>query len=763
MDQQRNDALLELIQSLPSYQELLVQLRANQPLQGLALPRSARLAVLAALHADLQVPILLLTGRADHALTLLDELGFWSPDALRLLYPEPNPLFYEQAAWGSATRRDRLHALTVLAAYQIPGAAKTGKPPVIVAPARAIMARTLPRRDFVKASRTIRTGQSIAPEALLRAWTDNGYQPADIVVEQGQFSRRGGILDLWAVAEPLPARLEFFGDEIDTLRQFDPATQRTVIGLDHLLITPAREFLPGKAQELGLPLQGLSEFDLPRIHPAIASLLDYLPPQALVLVDDLDTFQATVNEVEEQSVRIRQEGIKDGLLPEDFPAPYLDYSAIQDSLAGHPSLELGRSSAEEPSPLAQVFSPGPRFGGRLKPFIETISDLYTSGERIMIVSRQVSRLKELWTEQQAYLDTGEGNQGAPQFIEAALSEGWTLTPASGPKVHLLTDSEIFGWERPQARQRPHPAVESPEMAYADLNPGDWVVHVDHGIGRYMGLVQRSLDGLEREFLGVSYEGGDQLFVPIHQADRLTRYIGPDSQAPTSTRLGSAEWPLRSKSASRRRRKRGQGAVGPVYPAPDVQSGHAFGADTPWQRELEASFPYVETEDQLRAIAQVKQDMENERPMDRLLCGDVGYGKTEVALRAAFKSVMDGKQVAVLVPTTVLAQQHYDTFSQRLVAYPVVVEMLSRFRSPREQDEILRKLGRGEVDIIIGTHRLVQADVAFKDLGLVVIDEEQRFGVTHKEYLKKLRTRGGRAHPHRHAHPAHAVHGSHRRA
>ena len=344
--------MLEIIQSLPSYQELLARLRANQVPPGLALPRAARLAVLAALHADLQVPLVLLTGRADHALTLLDELGFWSPGALRLLFPEPNPLFYEQAAWGSATRRDRLHALTVLAAYQLPGASKPAQPAIIVAPARAIMARTLPRRDFVKASRTIRTGQAVAPDVLLRAWTDTGYQPADIVVEQGQFSRRGGILDIWAVAEPLPARLEFFGDEIDTLRQFDPATQRTVKSLDDLLITPAREFLPGKAQELGLSLQGLSEFDLPRIHPAPASLLDYLPPQALVLVDDLDIFQATVNEVEEQSLRIRQESIKDGLLAEDFPAPYLDFSEIQDSLDGHPTLELGRSSAEEPSPLA---------------------------------------------------------------------------------------------------------------------------------------------------------------------------------------------------------------------------------------------------------------------------------------------------------------------------------------------------------------------------------------------------------------------------
>jgi transcription-repair coupling factor (superfamily II helicase) len=731
----KSEAVLNTLRSTQPYQNLLSQIRQNQTLEGLALPRAARLPVMAALHADLQVPMLLLTSRMDHALTLYDELSFWSPGAVRMLFPEPNPLFYEQAAWGSSTRRDRLQALTILAQYHLPGSAKPALPPLIVTPARALMARSLPRRDFLKASRLLRVGQVIQPELLLRSWVDTGYQTADIVTEQGQFSRRGGILDIWPIAESLPYRLEFFGDEVDTLRQFDPASQRTARQQESLLITPAREFLPAKAADLGLSVQGLSEYDLPRLHPAVSSLLDYLPQQAIVLVDDLDIFQATVSEVEEQSVKIRSDYVKEGLLAADFPIPYLTLSEIQDNLAGQAVLELGRSSAVEPSPLAQVFSPGMRFGGRLKPFIENIGDLYTAGERLVIVSRQVPRLRELWIEQQAYLDTG--SEIPVEFLDGTLSEGWSLTPPSGIRLHLLTDSEIFGWERPQPRQRQQPVVESPEMAYADLQSGDWVVHVDHGIGRYIGLVRRSLEGLDREFLAVAYEGGDQLFVPIHQADRLTRYIGPDNHTPSSSRLGSAEWTL-----SKQRVRAGVENVAKelldLYAQRQVARGHSFSADTPWQTELEASFPYIETEDQLSAITQVKQDMESIRPMDRLLCGDVGYGKTEVALRAAFKSVMDGKQVAVLVPTTVLAQQHYDTFCQRLVAYPVVVEMLSRFRSPREQDAILRRLARGEVDMIIGTHRLIQSDVEFKDLGLVIIDEEQRFGVTHKEHLKQLR-------------------------
>jgi transcription-repair coupling factor (superfamily II helicase) len=341
--------------------------------------------------------------------------------------------------------------------------------------------------------------------------------------------------------------------------------------------------------------------------------------------------------------------------------------------------------------------------------------------------------KHLWKER----ENGDQLAGAPQFIDGTLSDGWTLTLPQG-SMHLLTDSEIFGWERPKPRQRHRPVAEAPESSYADLKPGDYVVHVDYGIGRYCGLVKRSLEGAERDYLWVEYDGGDQLYVPVHQADRLNRYIGADHDAPNLTRLGTAEW-TNVKQKVREGVLEVAKELLELYARRQVARGNAFSIDTPWQQELEASFPYIETEDQMQAIEEVKLDMESPRPMDRLLCGDVGYGKTEVALRAAFKAVMDGKQVGVLVPTTVLAQQHFDTFRQRLSPYPVEVEMLSRFRTHKEQEQILKRLQAGTIDIIIGTHRLVSPDVSFKDLGLVVIDEEQRFGVTHKEHLKRLRT------------------------
>lgn len=744
---------------------LVTALDAGESISSLGLRRAARLPVLAALRHNLPRPILLLTDRSDRALALSEELALWAPDVPRLLFPEPTSLFYENATWGEATRRDRLMALTVLAAYHIPGAPTPQAAPVIIAPARALMTRTLPRRDFLKATRALRGGQSAQPDDLLRSWVGIGYEPVNTVIAPGQVAHRGGILDLWPPAELQPIRLEFFGDEIDTLRRFDPATQRTIkktelAGQQRVLITPAREFLSGiKDPQPALMTEGppdrsldlpeeISEFYIPLLHPSPASILDYLPRQALVLVDDLQALQDTINEVEEQAVSLRRDYTSDGILPEDFPVPYLTWSEIDDTLGGHQTallgpvgveqleLEDGRSSEDGASSLAEQFLAGPRFGGRLKQMMDHLFELYQAGEQMVIVTRQSGRLAELWNEHLG--GTVRHDPANPIFIEGSLSEGWTLAPTKGQPLHLFTDGEIFGWRRPEPRQRHRPVAEAPEAAYTDLHAGDWVVHVDHGVGRFVGLVRRTVDGVEREYLCVEYADEAQLFVPIHQVDRLTRYVGADGRMPTPSRLGGTEWRNVKTHVKEAVREVAEDLL-ELYARRRVVQGHAFNPDTAWQQELEASFPYVETEDQMRVLAEVKRDMESQRPMDRLICGDVGYGKTEVALRAAFKAVMDGKQVALLVPTTVLAQQHFNTFQQRLAAFPVVVEMLSRFRTPQQQREILDRLGKGVIDILIGTHRLLSSDVELKDLGLLIIDEEQRFGVTHKETLKKLRT------------------------
>jgi len=752
------ETLLGQIRSLSSYQELLDALRTGQYNPRLALPRAVRLPVLATLHRDMDQPIILITDRADHALALHDELAFWLPDPPRLFFSEPNPLFYEEAAWGSTTRRERLQVLTALAAYHLPFYTESHKAPVIITSARALMTRTLPRRDFLKASNLLKTGQSLAPNSLLRAWVRIGYQPADTVLESGQISHRGGIFDIWPPRELYPVRLDFFGDEIETIRQFDPATQRTINKINSILITPAREFIiynetdkSSKTSKsdtsdmeatLDMPdiSERISEFQIPLLHPYTSSMLDYLPSKSLVLVDDFSIFESAVSEIEEQAVKLRAESIAEGILAEDFPVPYLTWLELADDLQNHTCLELGLSSVEEQSrenaekSLAAQFGIIERFGGRLKPFIEYLEKIVIDGNHVIVASRQSPRLEELWKEHNS-----QSSIHNPQFLDASLSSGFTLhSPDPLLSTYLISDSEIFGWERPQPRQRPHLLGETPEIAYADLQAGDWVVHVDYGVGRFTGLVQRTLDGLAREFLRIEYQNGDQLYVPIHQADRLTRYIGPEGVPSSPGHLGGGEWP----ETKRRVREAVQAVAAELldlYAKRQIAEGFAFEADTAWQSELESSFPYIETPDQVQALVEIKKDMETPRPMDRLLCGDVGYGKTEVALRAAFKAVMSGKQAAVLVPTTVLAQQHYDTFRQRLLAFPVTVEMLSRFRTPREQNQILYALAEGVVDIIIGTHRLIQPDVSFKDLGLVIVDEEQRFGVTHKEHLKKLRT------------------------
>jgi transcription-repair coupling factor (superfamily II helicase) len=731
------ESLLESIRQLSAFSHLLTNLKSKQPQPGLALPRAVRLPLLATLQTSLDQPILLITDRSDHALQLHDEMAFWAPDSPRYIFSEPNPLFYENAAWGMTTRRERLHTMKVLATYFLPYAIPPDKNPIIITSARALMTRTIPRRDFLKASKLLKVGLSISQKFLLDEWVRLGYQPSDTVLDSGQFSHRGGLVDIWPQSEKYPVRLDFFGDEVDSIRRFDPATQRTVDKLEAVLITPAREFIIQGTGPFENDMQ-ISEFHIPILHPYPSCLLDYLPKNALVVVDDWDLLETMVSEIEEQALKLRAEYIADGTLSAGFPVPYLSWSELNDNLNGRCFLELGRSNADQLSEvsgdferddgLAAQFTHPERFGGRLKLFTEYLIRIIEESNSVVVVSRQASRLEELWREHNP-----QSSMENPSFIEGCLSEGWKLGSS-----YLITDSEIFGWERPQPRQRPRLGTETPEAAYADLQPGDWVVHVDYGLGKFIGLVQRTLEGIEREFLCVEYKNGDQVFVPIHQADRLTRYIGPDGSPPVPGNLGSQEWPETKRKVQDAVREVAQELL-ELYARRQVSEGFAFSTDTAWQGELESSFPYVETDDQIKALKDIKRDMENPRPMDRLLCGDVGYGKTEVALRAAFKAVMDGRQVALLVPTTVLAQQHYDTFVQRLSAFPVTVEMLSRFRTPREQDQILTALSQGSIDIVIGTHRLISADVQFKDLGLVIIDEEQRFGVTHKEHLKKLRT------------------------
>ncbi|MEX0787623.1 MAG: CarD family transcriptional regulator, partial [Anaerolineales bacterium] len=658
---------------MPAYRAALERARFDSDASSLGLLRPARLPVAASLAEDLPGPIVILVSKADRWLVWTEELVSWNPGLHLLPFPEPNPLFYDPATWGPRTIRQRLQVLAALTGERdasIRSASGQG-PRVVLATARAAMTRTLPPEEFRSYQTTLSQGQLMNLQDQAMSLMGIGYQPSSLVVEPGQMSRRGGILDVWPPAESAPIRIELEGERIETLRGFDPESQRSTEPIESVAITPAREGLPlhwdprwvaGEAGDPPSPEElARLEFYLPKMRGSTSGLLDYLPKESWVFFDHRSNWEETVLEIEEQAALLRREQVAAGAIEEDFPVPYLSLSELTESLGSLHSLDLGSAGPEErvAEDLGSRFSPGPRFGGQIRKALEMVSARRLEHDRVVVVSRQADRLHELWER-----DEPEGGPNEPfpdtvlpgdvHILTGALTEGWELDLGMDGRVHLLTDAEIFGWVKPRSRSRPLTAGAAPETAYADFKPGDWVVHVDHGIARFGGLVARKLDDLPREFLQLLYAEGDELFVPIHQADRVMRYLGADSLPPSPSRLGNAEWE-RAKNYARVAVEEIARELLALYARRQAVTGHAFSQDGNWQRELEASFPYEETEDQLRALEAIKRDMEAPRPMDRLICGDAGYGKTEVALRAAFKAVLDGKQVAVLVPTTVLAQ------------------------------------------------------------------------------------------------------------
>lgn len=789
--------LLPLLQEVPAYRQLVEALEngsprgpANsRPVQGLGVIGAARPYLVAALYRQLGRPLILLTSRAEQVSRWADQLRIWTGSEAIHPFAEPDALPYERVPWARETVCDRLTALTALI-ERPEGENASWQPPLVIASARALMHKTLPVREFRVGLRRYHRGKEVELQRTLEHWVAHGYRPESVVEEPGTFSRRGGLIDLFPPNLPQPVRIELFGDEIDSLRLFDPTTQRSHQRIEQFTLAPATEALPRLAPAAAQRAQGPGGLDLSLCHPPArteyqsdlahleqgsffrgiefylpffysqpATLLDYLPPDGLCVVDDWDDLMATVVDLGNQAQMLQADLIKAGELPAGFPAPYFPWERLQEALLARQPLilgSLGSQDEEEPGALAQVFAYGERYGGQLRRVLDGCQEMRQAGQRVVLVSRQAQRIAELLAERGTPVTPLDDVLALPPprsltLVHGTLAEGWTMREAGGgvPETDLapsllppascvlLTDAEVFGWARPAPRRARRPRPVAPETFFADVEPGTYVVHVEHGIGLFQGLVKMNFAGADREYLVVEYAAGDKLYVPVYQADRLSRYVGVGDHPPVINRLGTADWEQVKAKAQKAVAEIADDLLA-LYAAREVVEGHAFSPDTLWQAELEASFPYVETEAQLRALEEIKADMERPRPMDRLVCGDVGYGKTEVALRAAFKAVMDGKQVAVLVPTTVLAQQHYQTFTERLKPFPVEVEMLSRFLTRRKQDQVIKRLAEGGVDIVIGTHRLLSDDVAFKDLGLLIIDEEQRFGVAHKERLKQLR-------------------------
>ncbi len=776
--------LLPVLQERAAFRKLCVQITGGQmPSHPLGILASARSYVAAALAVSLQRPVLLLTARPETARQLVELLQVWlGPDAGRVYhFAPPEALPFERVVWSRETRQARLASLAALARLRNPGGQDL-PPPIVVSPVRALVQQGPSLPVFLRYLRRLRLHDIIDLQKLMGRWMTAGYQRQAVVEEAGVFSLRGGIIDIWPPNEPLPVRIELWGDEVDSIRRFDPSTQRSIPGaiLDAVWIGPGSEAILDRGQQAAQAVQSLDasschppaqfdlerdsdhlaagtafrgmEFYIPYLYHRPSSIIDFLPDDGLLLIDAAADVAATALDMEGQATQIKADLCKRGDLPPDFRSSSIPWQQLRTQIEERTPIVLGQGKLDGHtttvgSAVGRLFHPGPRWGGQLRRVLQQTQALAQGRSRVVLVTRQASRLADLYQEQAANDETmpmvhvqhelaQTPPPGSISLLQGQFDEGWRLANHD-PALEFLTDAELFGWGKARRRRsRPRPAA--PESFFADIHPGDYVVHIEHGIGRFVGLTKIEVNGVERDYLHVAYAQSDKLYVPVHQADRLARYVGPSDAKPKLHRLGTAEWGHVKERARRAVAEIAEDLL-TLYARRAAQPGFAFSPDSEWQQELESSFPYIETEDQLVAIEAVKQDMESSHPMDRLICGDVGYGKTEVALRAAFKAIMDGRQVAVLVPTTVLAQQHYKTFRERLRAFPVEVHMLSRFRTRKQQQQTIDGLALGTVDVVIGTHRLLSKDVEFKNLGLLIIDEEQRFGVRHKERIKQLRT------------------------
>jgi len=639
--------------------------------------------------------------------------------------------------------------------------AKAQYPPLIISSTLAIISKTVTPENFDSHYYVLKQGSMINPVDLLVMCQDMGYEMVDSVEESGEMSRRGGILDIYPICSEFPARIEFIGNEIESLREFNPDNQCSTNKISSLSISPAKEAILSGVADKMLPCTLELGYCLPecqqRIKDDLAKLkqkqwfpnagfyfplfnsgniLRYLPDETIIIIDNPSEMQTAIERLNKEAFASRDIKLKEGSLPENFPSPYFEWKAMNQEFGRFNKLILPSWHTSDNKNESMHFISPPSYGNNLPLFLNTATQLVQQHQRLIIISQQTKRLSELLREKDLYTTPISQLDKIPPhssitLLQGSLEQGWSINKS----LTILTDTELFGIVK---QQRPRKKTASGKHWLApQLNPGDYVVHIDHGIARFGGLKRMLADGKEQEYLILEYAADGRLYVPTYQIGRISQYIGAGEQKPTLNRLGTQDWYKTKRKVKESVADMAQELL-VLYAAREAVQGFAYSPDVLWQHEMEASFPYLETPDQSDAIAAVKDDMENMKPMDRLICGDVGYGKTEVALRASFKAVMDNKQVVVLVPTTVLAQQHFQTFSQRLQAFPIKIEMLSRFCSPSRSKTAIEGLALGTVDICIGTHRLLHKNISFKDLGLVIIDEEQRFGVLQKERLKKMR-------------------------
>ncbi len=665
------------------------------------------------------------------------------------------------------------------------------KAQIVIAPVAALRQYLMPRSLFADLTLALRVDEEVGWDALGATLYRLGYDRVDVVSAAGEYAVRGGLLDVFPATAERPLRLEFFGDTLESIRPFDLQTQRSDGTLDHATITPWLEIPrddayrervidratgePGVISALRAYLAGGADVPEPWLalaYPHPATIVDYLDEASVIVLDEpgmLATLDRSLDDersrdgelllagVESGELDVRTSEVGEALLAE-VAAPYPRLPDFAAALAARRVLivtggiEVGDVGWLPRSAQSFVLEtrPAQHFNRRIELFIADVRAWVAAGDTVWLVANGASRLADvlrgagLTVERSATIvhlraagpfgtDGLAIGAGGSVYVDSGSIEAGFSIP--GLRLHVLGDREIYG--QPAKRVKLRAIKEGVPVTLADLRVGDYVVHAVHGIGQYLGLRSETILGATSDYLDLKYAGTDRMLVPVHQMHQVTKYGASEGAAPKLSKMGGADWARVKGRVSEALAKIADGLV-QLYAEREVAAGHAFGPDSPWQAELEESFPYEPTADQAKAIDDTKADMQRPRPMDRLVCGDVGYGKTEVAVRAIFKAIADKKQVAVLVPTTLLAAQHFRTLSGRFASFPIRIDELSRFRTKKEQQASLAALAAGHVDVVVGTHRILQKDIVFRDLGLIVVDEEQRFGVMHKERLKQMR-------------------------
>jgi transcription-repair coupling factor (superfamily II helicase) len=769
--------LLSLLTQRAEFRRLVENLQNRGGVPALTgITEAARPFVITALASTLKQPLLIVANNEMVASQMAEALKLFVSGPSDVFYlPDRNAGPYERLIGDAETTQKRMQALIAMVERE--------RTPIVICSARVLTQPIIPPQELSASLFRLELGLEVDPSMMLEHLYNMGYELATEVEAPGQFSHHGGMIDLFPPTLVRPVRIEFSGNEINSLRTFDQETQRSLNPIDLCLIGPAREALPARGPEIVKELEQLNskilrrhaeerwqyDLDLLRQRRSFediafylsylhnpASILDYLPHNGLLILNNPSSIYHRIAELERQAQESKERQESERENPTHLRDAHFNWRLIGLAIQQRRQLRFADtlSAVESDFDILQaggtehfmpIQSRASSYGGRLRAFVEDCRKALDNRDRVVIVTMQARHMAEVLSDESILADRAihvspsrNINQlpeaGTLTLLQGQMIEGWQSRSLA---LYVYTDTEIFGWSKRQNMQRRKPVT--PASFLGEMNPGDYVVHQEHGIGRFEGLAKLHPTGIEREYLLIRYSGDGKLYIPTDQLDRVTRFIGMGNAVPGLSKLGTTEW-TRTKSKVKENVQEIAHELLRLYSSREATPGHVFPPDSeqPWLQELEEAFPYQETPDQLRAIEEVKTDMERPCPMDRLVCGDVGYGKTEVALRAAFKAVLDGCQVAVLVPTTVLALQHYNTFKERLKAYPVRVELLGRLRSEEEQKQTLEDLACGKVDIIIGTHRLLQKDIVFFQLGLLIIDEEQRFGVVHKEHIKQMR-------------------------